>query len=80
MTYITEEGIKRLVRAEAFGLDRYYQEQVGNIIIPEWQFTDTIQTRVFAFLRNNPDWVLGYENPDGDNGYYWINTREDVIL
>ena len=31
---LTEEGLERLRLAEAFGLNAFYQEQVGNIIIP----------------------------------------------
>ena len=77
---LTEEGLERLRLAEAFGLNAFYQEQVGNIIIPEWAFTDRIRTRVGAFLRNNEDWVMGYENPDGECGIWWLNTREDAIL
>lgn len=77
---MAEEGLKRLAKAEAFGLEEFYQECVGNIVISECLFNNKVQTKVFAFLRNNPEWVMGYENPDGDCGYYWLNTREDVIL
>ena len=77
---MTEEGLKRLAKAEAFGLDMFYQEHVGNIIIPEWQFSDRQRTRVLAFLRNNPDWCMGYENPDDECGYWWLNTIADAVL
>lgn len=77
---LTEEGMRRFAKAEGFGLDRYYNEHVGNIIIPEYEFSDRQRTKVLAFLHNNPDWVMGYENPDSECGYWWLNTKEDAIL
>mgnify|MGYP003482042365 CR=1 FL=1 len=58
---LTDKGLARLQLAEAFGLDAFFQEQVGNIVIADWEFTDKIRTRVAAFLRTNTDWVMGYE-------------------
>lgn len=75
---MTEYGLKCLQRVEACGLARFYQEHVGNIIIPECDFTPAIYIKVFAFLRNNPNWVFGYENPNGDCGYYWLNTIDTL--
>ena len=77
---LTDKGLARLQLAEAFGLDAFYQEQVGNIIIPECEMWAKVQIKVWCFLRNNTDWVLGYENPDNRCGYWWLNTREDAVL
>lgn len=77
---LTDKGLARLHLAEAFGLDAFFQDCVGNIVIADWEFTDKIRTRVAAFLRTNTDWVMGYEKPDEDCGYWWLNTREDAVL
>ena len=80
MGYITEEGARRLALMEEYGLEAFYQEHVGNLIIPEYRFTYDIRVRVLAFLRNNTEWIMGFEKPDEQAGYYWLNTLEDVRI
>lgn len=78
---MTEEGMRRLALAEAFKLDKFYNEYVGNILIPELEMNADLFWRVTVFLRNNPDWVLGFEQGDGAGcGCWWLNTAEDAVL
>ena len=43
---LTDKGLARLQLAEAFGLDAFFQEQVGNIVIADWEFTDKIRQQI----------------------------------
>jgi len=76
---MTEYGLKCLQQAKASALGSYYQEHVGNIIIPDSDFP-MLTNNVKHFLKNNPNWVLGYENLNDGGGYWWLNTRDSIDL
>lgn len=64
---ITRELIKKN------GLIGFYNEYMGNVIIPERKFSDPVKNRVLSFLANNTGWVLGFE---GD--YYYLTSIENL--
>ena len=76
---ITEEGKKRIELINKYGLIDYYNEFAGNIIISQSQMNDEIKSKIFIFISNNMNWVLGFEKYDNTEGYYYLNTIEDLF-
>lgn len=77
---ITEEGKKRIELVIKYGLFDYYNEFVGNIIISQNQMNDEIKSKIFFFISNNTNWILGFEKyDDNTEGYYYLNTIEDLF-
>jgi hypothetical protein len=76
--FMTDEGIRIYELVKSYELGMYYNEFAGNILIPEFEMNTEILIRVTAFLRNNEEWVLGYENCDGEEGVWYLNTRDCV--
>lgn len=64
--------------ASKYNLARFYNPFVGNIVILEREYTDEVAANVRKFLKDNPDWLLGYEKCDEQVYGYYLNTLEDL--
>lgn len=71
---MTAEGIKTYELAKRYELAEFYQETVGNFILPADKLTVEVVGRITHFLMDNNDWVMGYEFC-GDNDH-----RDEYII
>ena len=69
----TAEGKATLELVNSYGLGEYYNPYMGNILIVS--LVD-VKEKVSKFIKENPDWVLGYE---ADSGYYYITEVENLF-
>ena len=75
---LTELGKQRLELAYKYNLEGFYQFCVGNFIIErEFYELEKVRTKIDRFLKDNTDWVMGFEC-DGDEYYVYITTRKEV--
>ena len=43
-------------------LGEFFNPYMGNIIVDNEKITDEVKLKVEIFLRNNKEWVMGYEH------------------
>lgn len=59
---MTEEGKATYELVNSYGLGAYYNEYVGNVLIPMCDFNkEQIRDTALKFLTQNEDWVMGCE-------------------
>ena len=83
--FMTEAGRACYARVKLYGLDKYYHEHTGAVIIPTSElYADSmfgpVNEIVLDFLRDNPEWIMGFERayegcPESDC-YYFLQTSE----
>lgn len=67
---LTPEGEKNYALVDSYGLSGYYQYEVGNIIIHDFEMPSVID-KVLVFISEN-DWILGHEED-----YYYVTNAAD---
>lgn len=67
LDFLTDEGRKKLELVSQYQLDEYVNIMVGNIVIEDQQMNFYLMSKCLEFIRNNPEWVMGYEI-DENNG------------
>ena len=75
---MTDLGKATLALARAYNLGAYYNPYVGNITIDETEFTLDVVTNVNRFLKENQDWVMGYEEYDDDMRCIYLVQRDEL--
>ena len=70
---LTELGKARMQLADKYLIGRFYQPEVGNIVIPDRETNPTVMENVLLFVQENTDWVLGHEDD-----YWYITSLEDL--
>lgn len=67
LEFLTDEGKKMLELVSQYQLDEYVNIMAGNIVIEDQQMNFYLMSKCLEFIRNNPEWVMGYEI-DENNG------------
>ena len=70
---LTEKGKATMELVNSYGLGDYFNPYMGNILIPS--LVD-VKEKVIVFLKENPDWVLGYE---AESDYYYITEIDNLF-
>lgn len=70
---LTAKGKKVMELVNSYGLGDYFNPFMGNILI---RSLADVKEKVSKFLKENPDWVLGYE---AESGYYYITEIDNLI-
>lgn len=69
---LTELGQKTLTLFKTYGLLEYYQFEAGTAVFYPDDITPDIQNKIFIFLKENPQFVLGFEE-----SYYYISRSDE---
>ena len=72
LEFITDAGKKLLELVSEYHLEEYIDIQAGNIIISDKQMNNEIMNNCMAYIRNNPEWIMGYEKTEEDAFWYII--------
>ncbi len=67
---LTELGRKKLELIKNYGLLKFYQPESGNVLIYPEELSEEVQNKVFVFLKENSQYILGYEE-----SYYFISDN-----
>lgn len=71
---MTEIGRETYKLFEKYGLEEYYQFEMGNLIIYPKDFSINVQSKVIDFLKSNTEYVLGFEE-----SYYFVSRIDDLF-
>ena len=71
---MTEIGKLTYKLFEKYNLVQFYQFEMGNLIIYPADFSVDIQKRIMQFLKNNPNYILGFEE-----NYYYVSRIDEAF-
>ena len=71
--FMTELGKQTYEKVNNFGLGTYYDPYSGHIIISREDLTVDLMILVHAFLLNNREWCMGYEED-----FLYVSPIEDL--
>ena len=74
---MTELGYTTYKLVQSYGLGQFYNKYMGNLIILESMITVEMMSNILNFLKNNEDWIMGYENCFGESSIY-ITQKENL--
>lgn len=78
MDYLTVLGRQRLELARKYNLESFYSPFMGNIYIDSKFITEDLMNKVHKFLKENQDWVMGYED-NGESMNLYITHLDDLM-
>lgn len=73
--FVTDEGRRVAELVSKYGLINFYQYPVGNLIFAPHEMTIDVMSRVMKFLRENQEWVMGFEE-DGVSPFIYVTPIE----
>ena len=76
---MTSDGVDRFKLFADYGLESFYNKEVGNLVITADSMTVNCFNAVMLFLMDNTDWVAGFMDVGNGELVLFVTDINDLL-